>query len=139
METKKLQSLVAPSQLITVDKARELNQNFNQLRLMNSNDANAVWYSLQELENYISYIKAEGNQKGYIVDGIRFYMGVYPASEPNGRAGFSTIFLSPTGQQVQTDGVKTTLAQINGSQDITVIKPLNFGSMGNPPKMTYGE
>jgi hypothetical protein len=139
METKKLQSLVQPAQLITVEKARELNQNFNLLRLAASEDANAVWYSLQELENYISYIKNEGNQKGYIVDGIRFYLGVYPLTEPNGRAGFTTIFLSPTGQKVQTSGVKSLLMSQGSSDDISVIQPLNFGSMGNPPKMTYGE
>lgn len=140
METKKLQSLVQPAQLITVEKAKELNQNFNLLRLTASEDANAVWYSLEELQNYINYIKNEGNQKGYIVDGIRFYLGVYPLTEPNGKAGYTTIFLSPTGQQVQTAGVKSSLLfQQGSSDDITVIQPLNFGSMGNPPKMTYGE
>lgn len=140
METNKLQSLTLPAQLITVAKARELHQNFNLSGLANNNDANAVWYSLQELENYINYIKTEGNQRGYIVDGIRFYLGVYPPTEPNGRAGFTTIFLSPTGQQIQTSGVKTVLAAAQqGAKDITVLQPLNFGSMGNPPKMTYGE
>lgn len=140
METKKFQSLVQPSQLITVEKAKQLNQNFNLLRLTANEDANAVWYSLEELQNYINYIKDQGNQKGYIVDGIRFYLGVYPPNEPNGRAGLTTIFLSPTGQLVQTNGVKISLmAQQTGSDDITVIQPLNFGSMGNPPKMNYGE
>lgn len=139
MDTINSKSAVQSSQLITFEKGKELNLNYisqSPLRLTaaGTDDANAVWYSLEDLENYISFIKNEGVQKGYTVDGIRFYIGKYSAGEANGRAGYTTIFLSPTGTPVG----QTTNSASQGSKDITIIKPLNFGSMGNPPKMTYG-
>jgi hypothetical protein len=138
MDTTNSKSAVQTSQLITLEKGKELNLNYNtqtplRLTANGADDANAVWYSLEDLENYINYIKNEGVQKGYTVDGIRFYIGKYSAAEANGRAGYTTIFLSPTGSPVgQTNSTS------QGSKDITTIKPLNFGSMGNPPKMIYG-
>jgi len=130
-----------PTQLITLEKARELNKNYNDTRAglhqqkLGKEDANAVWYSLQELENYIAYIKRQGIEKGFDVDGIRLYMGVYPATEEASKAGYTTIFLAPTGlaKNVQKQATNT-----GGSPDILAINAMNFGSMGNPPKLKYG-
>ena len=89
-----------PTQLISLEKARELNKNYNDTRAalhqqkLGKEDANAVWYSLQELENYIAYIKKQGVEKGYDVDGIRLYMGVYPSTDEASKAGYTTLFLA---------------------------------------------
>lgn len=130
-----------PKQLITHEFAKQLCSNHS-AKKMNDNDANAVWYSLEELENYINFIKKEGNNKGYEVDGIRFYFGTYPNSEKHGeKAGMTTIFLSPTGHKSGAENNKTinfvTKDASSQSDDITEISPLNYGSMGNPPKMVY--
>ena len=137
------QNEMKPTQLIPFEKAQKLSALYNEKRAglhlkdIGKEDANAVWYSLTELESYIAYIKEEGQAQGYHVDGIRFYMGVYPDAEDKAVAGFSTIFLSPTG--TVSDGALKAAASKDGSKDILTINAMNFGSMGNPPKLQYGE
>jgi predicted Zn-dependent protease len=141
MDTLETKSICKPSQLISVEKGKELHKNYNEkISLLckgeNTADANAVWFSLNELENYIAYIKSEGIEKGYEVNGIRFYFGSYAATEKKGKAGHTTLFLSPTGNQI---GQNETSQRTEGNEsDITELSPLNYGSMGNPPKMEYG-
>lgn len=147
MKSEETKTAVLPKQLISTEKAKELNQNFIAQRTdllkkaMGKEDANAIWYSLEELENYIEYIKSSGSEKGYVVDGIRFYFGVYSETEGKGKAGYTTLFLSPTGKSISEKRVASSLLleeETGDSQDIALIEPLNFGSMGNPPKMEYG-
>lgn len=127
-----------PEKAISVETARELNENYNKTRanlhktLLGKDDSNAVWYSLAELEEYINYIKTEGAQKGYTIEGIRIYMGVYPETASNGRAGYTTVFLAPTGRKTGDDAIEPF------SKDILDIEAMNFGSMGHPPKLEYG-
>lgn len=145
MKSEETKSAVKPKQLISVEKAKELNSNYNTKRAdlhskaIGKEDANAVWYSIEELESYIEYIKSEGEQQGYAIDGIRFYLGVYSDTEHKSKAGYTTIFLAPTGKSVEESQlVKFAISGEECSQDITSIESLNFGSMGNPPKMEYG-
>lgn len=143
-----------PKQLITRDLAVEFNSNYNLKmdKILNDSSefahANAVWYSIEELENYINYVKTEGSKKGYNVNGIRMYLGVYPNRKEYGKKkGMTTIFLTPTGNKIQADKgslltiTSTTQAQRTAStddeDDIDELNPLNFGSMGTPPKMVY--
>lgn len=124
-----------PTQLISVAKGKELNKNYNLKRaagiksLIGKEDANAVWFSIDELQNYIDYIKTEGAAKGHDVDGIRFYFGVYSDTESADKAGFTTLFLSPTCKLPNSTVV---------AKDMTDLELLNYGSMGNPPKIEYG-
>nr|WP_294936552.1 hypothetical protein [uncultured Flavobacterium sp.] len=146
MENTDEKKVMVPTQLISVARGMELSSNYCAQKgtmlktALGDDDANAVWYSLQELENYIAYIKSEGLNKGYIVDGIRFHLGLYPQEELHGKAGYTTIFLSPTGIAVGENPLAslTSREEGDGSEDITEIEPLNFGSMGNPPKVCYG-
>ncbi|MVO10842.1 hypothetical protein GOQ30_16850 [Flavobacterium sp. TP390] len=129
-----------PKQLISNDFAKSLNDNYITERMSNiqlrdgSDDANAVWFSIEELENYIAYVKKEGEEKNLEIDGIRFYYGVYPNNyESSEKAGKTTIFLTPT-KINQTTESRNSL----DSSDATEISPMNFGGMGHPPKMEYG-
>ena len=129
-----------PKQLITTDFAKELTGTYSASRATNAKgtnkiDANAVWYSIAELESYINYIKTEGKQKGYDVDGIRLYYGVYPNSYSDSKkAGLTTVFLSPTGKKKDSQNLKF----IEESHaDITALQPMNYGGMGHPPKIEY--
>lgn len=138
-----------PSQLITQEFAKQLNVNFNSKREKAGiaaksklkQDANAIWYSLEELENYIHYIKVKGAQDGYNVDGIRFYFGVYPEDEKHGeKAGMTTLFLAPTGKKVENNTAKIqsfALVQDQESSDIQSVEPMNYGSIGRPPSLLY--
>ncbi|VXB69134.1 conserved exported hypothetical protein [Flavobacterium sp. 9AF] len=138
-----------PTQLISNKVAKELNQNYNRTRhsiisqTINKEDANSAWYSLEELENYIYYVKKQGKEKGYDVDGIRFYLGAYPdTQEYDTKANMTTIFLTPTGKKtsVQKGSVLNLPAMMQTSEenaDIEEISPMNFGTMGHPPKAIY--
>lgn len=135
-----------PSQLITKEFARQLNVNYNNKRASLSaqreqkEDANAIWYSLEELENYIHYIKTNGAKDGYNVDGIRFYFGVYPDDEAHGeKAGLTTLFLVPTGKKAQssTEQVQRFALMQETSSDIQSIEPMNYGNIGRPPSLLY--
>lgn len=136
-----------PSQLITKEFARQLNVNYNNKRASltakkaQKEDANAIWYSLEELENYIHYIKTNGAKDGYNVDGIRFYFGVYPDDEKHGeKAGLTTLFLVPTGKKIETNTEKIqtfALVQEASSSDIQSLEPMNYGNIGRPPSLLY--
>lgn len=134
--------MVKPTQLISFEKGKELNKNYNEKRgalvteKSGVEDANAFWFSLEEIERYIAYVKDNGVEKGFTVDGIRIYLGVYPETEYK-NAGYTTVFLTPTGMANQVMLVRERSLQ-SDSPDITEIEPLNFGSMGNPPKLNYG-
>jgi hypothetical protein len=136
-----------PTQLISKAAAKQLYLNYDKTRAnviekaIGREDANATWYSLEELENYINYIKTTGKQKGYNVDGIRFYFGVYPDNEKDqSKAGLSTIFLVPTGTKEKASLQKKALSAVAAApeepQNIMALAPMNYGSIGHPPKMT---
>lgn len=135
-----------PSQLITKEFARQLNSNYNNKRASlvagkeEKEDANAIWYSLEELENYIHYIKTNGAKNGYNVDGIRFYFGVYPDDEKHGeKAGLTTLFLVPTGKKAENNTQVQSFALMKeaASSDIESLDPMNYGNIGRPPSLIY--
>ncbi|WJS93548.1 hypothetical protein NYQ10_15770 [Flavobacterium johnsoniae] len=136
-----------PSQLITKEFAKQLNVNYNNRKASltakkpQKEDANAIWYSLEELENYIHYIKTNGAKDGYNVDGIRFYFGVYPDDEKHGeKAGLTTLFLVPTGKKIEQNIAKVqsfALTQEPLSSDIQSLEPMNYGNIGRPPSLIY--
>lgn len=137
----------APTQLITLEQAKSLNKNYLEQRSplievgINRIDANAAWYSIEELENYLHYAKAEAKKNDKEISGIRFYLGVYP-NDPatyQDRAGLTTVFLSPTVKrnpnlkpQRFQPGVST-----EENIDAAEVQSLNYGGMGHPPKLTY--
>ena len=136
-----------PTQLITSNLALDLNKRYNEKRSglilsdIGKEDANAVWYSIEELENYINYVKTKGVENGIEVNGIRFYIGVYPEDgvKYKEKAGLTTIFLSPT--KKKTSSILEKSLDVNSSieinVDVTEIEPLNYGGIGHPPRITY--
>lgn len=137
-----------PTQLITKKFAKELHLNFMKYRAriiakyINKEDANAVWFSVEELEKYIHYIKAKGERTGYNVSGVRFYFGVYPDEKKYAeKAGLMTVFLTATGKKIKTatKGSVQTFALVleNDDADIASIEPMNYGSIGRPPSLSF--
>ena len=144
------QQYEAPTQLITNNLASDLSARYSEKRsglILNDigkEDASAVWYSIEELENYINYVKCEGTEKGIDVTGIRFYMGVYPndSTAYNEKASLTTIFLSPTKKRTIVPNRVEKNARMNTSSeeenpDATEIQPLNYGGIGHPPRIIY--
>lgn len=138
-----------PTQLITRKFAKELHLNFMKYRAgiiakyIEKEDANAIWFSVEELENYIHYIKSKGEKTGYDVNGIRIYFGVYPDEKKYAeKAGLMTVFLQATGKKIKTapkEGEVHTLAlhMEIGEGDVSGIEPMNYGSIGRPPSLDY--
>ncbi|MBF4515884.1 hypothetical protein IRZ71_06005 [Flavobacterium sp. ANB] len=140
-----------PNQLITKEFAKQLNLNYNNKKQTNNlkaksvekEDANAIWYSIEELEKYIHYAKTKGAEDGYAVDGIRFYFGVYPDDEKHGeKAGLTTLFLVPTGKKVKSKTPKVqSFALVEEQEEETVdiqsLDPMNYGNIGRPPSLIY--
>ncbi|MFI2744629.1 hypothetical protein ACG2LH_17980 [Zhouia sp. PK063] len=130
------------SKLITVDQAKEMSETFvADLETANTTiqgcDENgkkfkvsaSSYYTLEELEAYIEYLKTEAQDKDYVVEGIRIYFGVYPEVAEKG--GYNTCFLSPAGRKKGGVGGSETPG------DITDLDPLNHGTEGQPPEATY--
>ncbi|MEZ0130407.1 hypothetical protein AB9T88_11855 [Flavobacterium sp. LBUM151] len=105
-------------------------------------DANAIWYSIEALESYIHYVKTQGVQDGYNVDGIRFYFGVYPEDEKHGeKAGQTTLFLVPTGKRIEAPNTAKIQSFVtiedDAPSDIQSLEPMNYGNIGRPPSLIY--
>ncbi|OMQ08961.1 hypothetical protein [[Flexibacter] sp. ATCC 35103] len=139
-----------PTQLITKKFGKELHLNFMKYRAsiiakyIKKEDANAIWFSLEELENYIHYIKTQGEKTGYNVNGIRFYFGVYPEEKKYAeKAGLMTLFLTATGKKIRINTISSNdvqtfaLVREEENADISTIEPMNYGSIGRPPALLY--
>ncbi|WP_299116834.1 hypothetical protein [uncultured Winogradskyella sp.] len=93
-------------------------------------DNRSSWYSLEEIENFLSYAKEEAKKLGYEMDGIRIYCGAYP--DDGSGAGYSTSFIVPTSSN--KEGEEGGYGQ---SHDIQGASGLNKGSQGDPPNANY--
>ncbi len=128
--------------LITNEQAAELNACYKAKQKdgfgAESNDDNfacSSWYSLEDLEGYINYVKEQALEKKIPIDGIRFYFGVYPENaEDQSKAGQNTLFMCPTKSNTALFGENNK----GNSEDVTEISPMNYGNEGNPPQINYG-
>ncbi|WP_456424648.1 hypothetical protein [Lutibacter sp.] len=139
-----------PKGLITPLEAKKLNQQFVKTRSKelnkiiekldnkpNKKDALSSWFSLEELENYIAYVKEVGVKKGIDINGLRVYFGAYGENKKNPvKNNLSTVFLVPTTpKKVQLQ--KNTVTVVTDSSDVESIDGLNLGTVGDPPGATY--
>ncbi len=123
-----------PTNLITTAFAKALSQNYIISRENSPNfnqDATSVWFSIEEMELYLAYLKTESQEKNYEINGIRFYFGVYPTDfiDPE-KAGMTTLFVCPTTN-------KATEPQSFDFEDVVEISAMNYGSFTKPPKGCY--
>lgn len=87
-----------------------------------------IWFDLDNLENYIKYVKKESKKKGYKNLGLRVYLGA--AKEE--KTIESTVFFTPTHKpELPGDAKGFAPPQNENSRDIN---SLNYGSAGKPPK-----
>jgi len=132
-----------PKKCITVDDARKLEKNYVktiQKELLKDNkkiECREFWWSLEDIEDYISYVKEEAKNKGYQNLGLRFYLGKYDKVKDDNM----TMFIAPT-QRVEKSAQDSLLvssfAAGTGSGDgtnenIYDIDPMNDGSGRIPP------
>jgi hypothetical protein len=139
-----------PKGLISPTEAKDLNQQFVKTRSKDLNrivkkesanpkkeDAISSWFSLEELENYIAYVKEEATKKKIIVNGLRVYFGAYSNTiKKSAKKDLATVFFAPTMAKPATLK-KSRSASVENSSDIEGIDALNGGSIGDPPSKEY--
>lgn len=132
--------LISPSEASTLDKSYNLKHDLiNDSLFKNSTDGGdnrSSWWSITEIENYICYAKNQAREDGYVLDGLRLYLGSYPNSKE--QAGLTTMFFIPTGykNKTESEGNFFYLPQ-GGGKDLTGSDGLNIGQHGIPPGANY--
>ncbi|MCR9181804.1 MAG: hypothetical protein NXH73_02660 [Flavobacteriaceae bacterium] len=113
-----------PTKCVSVQTARDLQNNWVATRqpeidrALGYTDAREVFYSVEELEEFLNYVKSESKKQGITNPGIRIYFGAYNDVKSNK----ATLFLAPT------------TGDDKNSDNNYSIEALNDGTQGWPPK-----
>ncbi len=113
-----------PAKCISVDQARQLQDNWVSTRAIEieraqgSVDTREFFYTLDELQEYLDYVKDSSSKQGIDNPGIRIYFAAHDTRSDDK----ATIFLAPT------DG-----DTINSNNNYD-IEALNSSGGGWPPK-----
>ena len=115
--------MARPTKCISVTEAKELQSNWRSTRAldieraMGSADTSDFVFSVDDLQEFIEYVKDESLKQGVKSPGIRVYFAAYD----NAKSDKATVFLAPT---------KGADADSDNNYDID---PLNRGGTGWPP------
>ncbi|SDX60250.1 hypothetical protein SAMN05444411_10726 [Lutibacter oricola] len=125
-EFKKPNGLITNKQADKLEEAYKANQhkainNFLSQNGINVIDNREVWFSLEELENYIEYVKQESKKQNLEDLGIRVYFGAKMNEKKEMK---STIFFYPT----HNSATRAAAENFNSYG----IQGLNYGSSGDP-------
>ncbi|MFH6602932.1 hypothetical protein ACEZ3G_05545 [Maribacter algicola] len=131
--------IAPPEQTIDLKLAAQLQQEYVRTRadsinaMLDKVDTRDFWFSLETMEQYIDYVKSEGEKKGYKDMGIRIFYAAYPqdSRDPRADPGYSTVVLVPTMGKPRIANGFFPVAPIQSTAG--GIKALNFGSGGHPP------
>lgn len=127
-------SFYKPSGVITQEKAMELSaawstKNSNLFSKSNntkfSDEVQSLWWSLEDLRNYLEFAENEAQEKGYNMTGVRVYFAAYPEKDNQ-----STLFFAPTGHEAVSKASSLNINFFVKESDIPV-PPLNEGGNGN--------
>ncbi|MGM5471124.1 hypothetical protein ACS386_12670 [Flavobacteriaceae bacterium LMO-SS05] len=138
-------AITKPSGLITPIQAEALNANWTKSRkkavdsAAGRPDNRSSWWSLVDLQNYLTYAEHQADSLGYTMDGVRVYLGVYTRNAPNGKADYTTMFMIPTGRKAHSESNVSVfnLSTLAARSDISGSDGLNDGAIGNPPDANY--
>ncbi|MBC9796335.1 hypothetical protein [Sinomicrobium weinanense] len=104
--------------------------------------ASYTYYTVEELEHYFAWVKQEAWEKGYALEGYRFYFGIYPDEDDYGeKQNFMTMFISPAGRKAERqEGAVVNLSPVfYYAEEITEIDSYNYGGQGEPPSEKYAD
>ncbi|WP_024771318.1 hypothetical protein [Aquimarina macrocephali] len=123
-----------PAKCITQEEAKELQHVWCCTRTpeidkcIGFEDTREFHWSVEELQEYLKYVKKKSKKQGIDNPGIRVYLGAYPKGKCKMDKGYSTVFLAPTGAPAGEMGKGGDSAPNNYG-----IEPFNEGGAGNPP------
>ncbi|WP_055443368.1 hypothetical protein [Lacinutrix himadriensis] len=132
-------NMTTPKGIITPKEAMALDEAFNSRHELISDsivkrpDNRSSWWSIEDIEAFISLAKEQSKELGYDMNGIRVYLGAYPSDEKE--VGYTTMFMVPTGNPSLSEGKVISVPSGNG--DIPGGDGLNEGTIGDPPAATY--
>ncbi|MEZ4817256.1 MAG: hypothetical protein R2776_04710 [Flavobacteriaceae bacterium] len=117
--------MAKPTKCISVSEARDLQNNWNATRAseiqktQGYTDAKDFTFNLEELQEFIDYVRDESGKQGISTPGIRIYFAAYNTLQNNK----ATVFLAPT-KGIESD-----------SENNYEIDPLNRNQGGFPPNV----
>lgn len=120
-----------PEKCISVEEARGLqkawvNSRGKEIeRGQGYKDTREFYFSLEELQEFLNYVKEESKNQGVVNPGVRIYFAAYPSGKFNRDKSYSTVFLAPTHE------VTNSPTSIENNYNID---PYNSTSGGMPPK-----
>ena len=133
-----LVKIVKPKNVITVEQAKVLNDNWTKHRQPavdsaareqgREQDDRSTYWDLQDIENYITYAKKTSDSSGYTMTGIRVYLGVYRENAEEDKKNLTTMFIVPTGYKSKSQASSFNW-NVQGGNNLPV-SPLNKGAGG---------
>lgn len=123
-----------PEKCVKIEEARELHDAWKSTRGKYIEDAQGYedtcefWYSIEELEQYLTYVKQKSREQGVTNPGIRIYLGAYASTEKE--KSFSTVFLAPTMDSSDKSDTDAGDEHPNNYD----IAPMNESHTGYPPR-----
>jgi|SRR6056297_2177177 len=123
-----------PKKCISVEEARKeqdewVNTRGKEIqRGQGYEDTREFWYSVDELQEYLDYVREKSKEQGVEKPGIRFYLGAYPKTKE--KKSYTTMFLSPT---KEASGDTATSGEDSDPNNYE-IEPMNITHGGYPPK-----
>ena len=131
----------APKDTITCNYAKKLSENWeknNDIEMKSKENANgkkkkmrSVWWSLEEVNEYLAFAKEESTALGYTMTGIRVYLGNYGDTKkgPNKKQR-NTMFIVPTGPKNVSKGSSLNISLQSRRRGDIPAPPLNDGTGG---------
>ena len=126
--------IIKPAEAIKLDVAYNTRHQLISDSIVGKPDNRSSWWSLSDLEGFVSHAKNQADSLKYDLNGFRMYMGAHPIVK--GQAGYTTIFIVPTGVPVLLKGTSG-FAPPTGNGDIPGADGLNDSANGNPPAASY--
>lgn len=113
-------------------KSKELNKIVKKLSGdKKKEDAFASWFSIQDLEDYVNYLKKNN------ANGARIYLGAYSKEEELSEKDeyYTTVFMVPTKMDSATSPADKSSDEslASASHDDPDLEALNGGTIGEPP------
>lgn len=131
-----------PKKCISVEEARKEQDEWVNTRgkdiekCCGYEDTREFWYSLDELQEYLDYVREKSKEQQVENPGIRFYLGAYPTTKKE--KGYCTMFLAPTKEAStkriaikKSNSIERAEDPLNSNN--YEIDPMNIIRSGRPP------
>ncbi|QED36449.1 hypothetical protein FK178_01365 [Antarcticibacterium arcticum] len=126
--------MAKPINCITVKEARDIQNVWKNSRgkeierAQKYEDTREFLYSVDELQEYLDYVREMSTKQGITNPGIRIYFAAYPGAAS--KKSYSTVFLSATNSVSSVSSEKSAEDTVENNYSID---PLNHSSGGVPP------